>query len=159
MICNKTTNLLTFLSNNYQLLFYYKSHPSDFNGFIQYNNHSASLPITNLTNLTIQYSIFKYPDIPNTISQYLNNSLPIAGPYSGIGNNSEILTLLNNYNSLDTLSTVCDTEQTQYELPNELTPTNLQDTETEFYNTASISRTVVNNITSSFDRIINILRK
>ena len=29
---------------------------------------------------------------------------------------------------------------------------------TEFYNTASISRTVVNNITSSFDRIINILR-
>jgi hypothetical protein len=28
----------------------------------------------------------------------------------------------------------------------------------EFYNTASISRTFVNNITSSFDRIINILR-
>lgn len=42
-------------------------------------------------------------------------------------------------NSLDTLSTVCDTEQTQYELPNELTPTNLQDTKTEFYNTANVS--------------------
>ncbi len=103
IFCNNP-NLLTFLSNNYQLLFYYKSHPSDFNGFIQYNNNSALLPTTNLTTLTIQYSTFKYPDTPNTISQYLNSSLPIAGPYSGIGNNPQILSLLNNYVSFDTLS-------------------------------------------------------
>ncbi len=103
LFCNNP-NLLTFFSNNYQLLFYYKLHPLDFAGFIQFNNNSALSPITNLTTLTINYSIFKYPDIPNTISQYLNSSLPIAGPYSGIGNNPQILTLLNNYISLDILS-------------------------------------------------------
>ena len=42
-------------------------------------------------------------------------------------------------NSLNTLATVCDTEQIQYELPTELTSTNLQDIETEFYNTLNVS--------------------
>lgn len=103
IFCNNP-NLLTFLSNNYQLLFYYKNHILDFSGFLQYQNNSALLPTTDLTNLTIQYSLFKYPLTPNTISQYLNNTLPIAGPNSGIGNNPQILQLLNNYTSLDTLS-------------------------------------------------------
>ncbi len=103
-IITNNPNFLTFLANNYQLLFYYKQNPLDFAGFIQFNNSSALLPTTDLTTLTIDYSIFKYPDTPNTIYQYLNTSLPIAGPDSGIGSNPLILQLLNDNPSLDILA-------------------------------------------------------
>ncbi len=102
-ICTNNPNLLTFLVNNYLLLFFYKSNPLLFSEFLSYQNSIATLPTTDLITLTISFSLYKYPDTPNTISQYLNTSLPISGPYSGIGNNPQILTLLNNNPLLDTL--------------------------------------------------------
>ncbi len=103
IFCNNP-NLLTFLANNYKLFFYFKENPYDFTGLLEFNNKAALLPTTNLTTLTIEYSVFTYPDEINKVSQYLNTNLPIAGPYSGIGNNPQILSLLHTYPSLDTLS-------------------------------------------------------
>ncbi len=104
-LISQNPNILTFLSNHYLLLFYFKSAPLDFYGFIQFQNNSATLPTTDLVALTIAYSTATYPDQPFKVSQYLNTNLPISGPYSGIGNNPEVLDLLQRYPTLNTLCT------------------------------------------------------
>ncbi len=101
----KNPSFMSFLSNNYQLFFYFKQNPIDFLRFILFQNYSSLNPTTDLTALLTSYSATTYPLIPNKVSQYLNTSLPISGPYSGIGNNPQILLLLTTYPTLNTICT------------------------------------------------------
>ncbi len=98
-------NFLTFLANNYNLLFYLKSQPIDLLRLLSFQSQAALSPLTDLTQLVIDYSAQTYPLDPTKVSQYLNTTLPISGPFSGIGNNPQILALLTANPDLNTLVT------------------------------------------------------
>ncbi len=104
-LVTKNPNFLTFLSNNYNLLFYFKTQPIDFLRFLLFQNQAALSPTTDLTQLTTAFSAATYPLDPTRVSQYLNGALPISGPGSGIGTNPQILALLNANPTLNGLVT------------------------------------------------------
>ena len=104
-VVTENPNFLTFLANNYNLLFYFKAQPIDFLRFLLFQSAAALSPTTDLTQLTTTFSAATYPLDPIRVSQYLNSALPISGPGSGIGTNPQILALLTANPTLNDLVT------------------------------------------------------